>query len=199
MVRPGILLIDKPGGLTSHDVVARTRRAFGTRKVGHAGTLDPMATGLLVLGIEGATRLLTYIVGADKTYTATIRLGACTTTDDAEGAELTRADADALAAVTPERIAAGIDALSGAIAQVPAQRRIQAISHKTHVRETIRPSEVIITRRPIHRPAAPRSLRELASYHACIIRADPPRPLNRPGPAAPRAGRRANSAALKFF
>ena len=75
MVSPGILLVDKPGGLTSHDVVARTRRVFGTRKVGHAGTLDPMATGLLVIGVEGATRLLTYIVGADKTYTATIRLG----------------------------------------------------------------------------------------------------------------------------
>ena len=67
MVSPGILLVDKPAGLTSHDVVARARRAFGTRKVGHAGTLDPMATGLLVIGIEGATRLLTYIVGADKT------------------------------------------------------------------------------------------------------------------------------------
>ncbi|MEJ1088800.1 tRNA pseudouridine(55) synthase TruB [Microbacterium sp. Mu-80] len=119
MLPPGILLIDKPGGLTSHDVVARTRRAFGTRKVGHAGTLDPMATGLLVLGIEGATRLLTYIVGADKTYTATIRLGASTTTDDADGEELSRAEADALAAVTSERIAAGVEALTGAIAQVP--------------------------------------------------------------------------------
>lgn len=85
MVSPGILLVDKPGGLTSHDVVARTRRAIGTRKVGHAGTLDPMATGLLVIGIEGATRLLTYVVGADKTYTATIRLGLTTTTDDAQG------------------------------------------------------------------------------------------------------------------
>ena len=61
MVSPGILLVDKPAGLTSHDVVARTRRALGTRKVGHAGTLDPMATGLLVIGVEGATRLLTYI------------------------------------------------------------------------------------------------------------------------------------------
>ncbi len=72
MVRPGILLVDKPGGITSHDVVSRARRALGTRKIGHAGTLDPMATGLLVLGVEGATRLLTYIVGADKTYEATV-------------------------------------------------------------------------------------------------------------------------------
>ena len=119
MVSPGILLVDKPGGLTSHDVVARTRRAFGTRKVGHAGTLDPMATGLLVIGIEGATRLLTYIVGADKTYTATIRLGMSTTTDDAEGEAVDAAQPAALDAVTDERIGAEIAALTGAISQVP--------------------------------------------------------------------------------
>jgi tRNA pseudouridine55 synthase len=119
MVSPGILLVDKPAGLTSHDVVARTRRAFGTRKVGHAGTLDPMATGLLVIGIEGATRLLTYIVGADKTYEATIRLGQTTGTDDADGEILTTAPTDAWAPVTEERIAEGIRALTGAISQVP--------------------------------------------------------------------------------
>lgn len=119
MVSPGILLVDKPGGLTSHDVVARTRRAFGTRKVGHAGTLDPMATGLLVIGIEGATRLLTYIVGADKTYTATIRLGESTTTDDAEGEIVRRADADSWAHVNGESISEGLKALTGAISQVP--------------------------------------------------------------------------------
>lgn len=119
MATPGILLVDKPGGLTSHDVVARTRRAFGTRKVGHAGTLDPMATGLLVIGIEGATRLLTYIVGADKTYEATIRLGAVTSTDDAEGETLHRADESALAAIADAAIDAGVAALTGAISQVP--------------------------------------------------------------------------------
>ncbi|MEE6389596.1 tRNA pseudouridine(55) synthase TruB [Microbacterium paraoxydans] len=119
MATPGILLVDKPGGLTSHDVVARTRRAFGTRKVGHAGTLDPMATGLLVIGIEGATRLLTYIVGADKTYEATIRLGAVTSTDDAEGEILHRADRSALAAVEDAAIDAGVTALTGEISQVP--------------------------------------------------------------------------------
>ncbi len=119
MVSPGILLVDKPGGLTSHDVVARTRRAFGTRKVGHAGTLDPMATGLLVIGIEGATRLLTYIVGADKTYEATIRLGSTTTTDDAEGETVRRASAEDWASVSDPRIDAGIAALTGDIAQVP--------------------------------------------------------------------------------
>lgn len=119
MVSPGILLVDKPGGITSHDAVARTRRAFGTRKVGHAGTLDPMATGLLVLGIEGATRLLTYIVGADKTYLATIRLGQSTTTDDAEGDIVTASDPAALAAVSRDRIDGGIAALTGPISQRP--------------------------------------------------------------------------------
>ena len=119
MAAAGILLLDKPGGMTSHDVVARARRALGTRKIGHAGTLDPMATGLLILGVEGATRLLTFIVGLDKTYEATIRLGVATDTDDAEGAEIERADAAALAAVTPERVATGVENLTGRISQVP--------------------------------------------------------------------------------
>lgn len=119
MVAPGILLVDKPAGLTSHDVVARTRRAFGTRKVGHAGTLDPMATGLLVIGVEGATRLLTYIVGADKTYEATIRLGQTTSTDDVDGEILTRAPEHAWAEVDERRIDDGIRALTGDISQVP--------------------------------------------------------------------------------
>lgn len=115
----GILLVDKPGGITSHDVVARSRRALNTRKIGHAGTLDPMATGLLILGVGPATRLLTYIVGLDKTYAATIRLGVTTDSDDADGVETARADAAALADATPERIAAGIAALTGEISQVP--------------------------------------------------------------------------------
>ena len=119
MVSPGILLVDKPAGLTSHDVVARTRRAFGTRKVGHAGTLDPMATGLLVIGIEGATRLLTYVVGADKTYEATIRLGQTTGTDDADGEILAAADPEAWDAVTDAAVADGVAALTGEISQVP--------------------------------------------------------------------------------
>ena len=115
----GLLLVDKPQGWTSHDAVARTRRLAGTRKVGHAGTLDPMATGLLILGINSSTRLLTYVVGLGKEYRATIRLGASTTTDDAEGEELARASVDAVAALTPEAIAAGISALTGDIAQQP--------------------------------------------------------------------------------
>jgi tRNA pseudouridine55 synthase len=116
MAAPGVLLVDKPGGITSHDVVARARRALGTRKIGHAGTLDPMATGLLILGVEGATRLLTFIVGLDKTYEATIRLGVSTDTDDAEGEVVSTTDASSLAS---PRIADAIAALTGRISQVP--------------------------------------------------------------------------------
>jgi tRNA pseudouridine55 synthase len=81
----GLVVVDKPGGMTSHDVVSRVRRLAGTRKVGHAGTLDPMATGVLVLGVERATRLLGHLMVTEKTYDATVRLGVTTTTDDAEG------------------------------------------------------------------------------------------------------------------
>jgi tRNA pseudouridine55 synthase len=112
----GILLVDKPAGLTSHDVVARTRKLAGTRKIGHAGTLDPMATGLLVLGMNSSTRLLTYVVGLGKEYSATIRLGQSSDTDDAEG---TLGEPVDTSAVTDERIAAGIAELSGEISQVP--------------------------------------------------------------------------------
>jgi len=115
----GLLLVDKPQGLTSHDVVARARRALGTRKVGHAGTLDPMATGLLTLGAGSATRLLTFLVGLDKTYETTMRLGAATTTDDAEGDVVAAASVADIAAITDEQLAAGIMALTGEIDQRP--------------------------------------------------------------------------------
>jgi tRNA pseudouridine55 synthase len=115
----GILLVDKPQAITSHDVVSRTRKIIGTRKVGHAGTLDPMATGLLVLGVNNSTRLLTWVVGLEKEYTATIRLGAGTNTDDAEGELGERADAPALATATDAAIAAGVAGLTGHIAQRP--------------------------------------------------------------------------------
>lgn len=115
----GILLVDKPTGPSSHGVVSITRRALGTRKVGHAGTLDPMATGLLVLGVGTATRLLTYLVGADKTYTATIRLGSSTVTDDAEGEVTSTAASDVMAAITNDDIAREIQALTGEISQRP--------------------------------------------------------------------------------
>ena len=82
---PGLVVVDKPGGMSSHDVVARLRRFFGTRKVGHAGTLDPMATGVLVVGVERATKMLGMLALETKSYEATIRLGETTTTDDAQG------------------------------------------------------------------------------------------------------------------
>ena len=112
----GLVIVDKPGGLTSHDVVARVRRLAGTPKVGHAGTLDPMATGVLVVGVEKATRLLGYLSLADKEYAATIRLGQSTTTDDAEG-EITGTAPAACVSAETLRVAAA--ALVGEIEQVP--------------------------------------------------------------------------------
>lgn len=112
----GLVVVDKPSGWTSHDVVARLRRLAGTRRVGHAGTLDPMATGVLVLGIGQATRLLGHLALSDKDYDATIRLGLTTTTDDAEGEEVERRDA---ASVTDAAIRKAMSHLTGDIEQIP--------------------------------------------------------------------------------
>ncbi len=114
--RTGLVIVDKPGGMTSHDVVARVRRLAGTRKVGHAGTLDPMATGVLVVGVEKATRLLGYLTLTEKEYAATIRLGQSTSTDDADG-EITGTAPGA--GVSAETLAAAISGLTGEIQQVP--------------------------------------------------------------------------------
>ena len=116
MTESGILLVDKPQGITSHDAVARTRKLAGTRKVGHAGTLDPMATGLLVLGINSSTRLLTFVVGLEKEYFATVRLGQATDTDDADGEATATTDA---AHLVDADIAAQLAAFVGEISQVP--------------------------------------------------------------------------------
>lgn len=112
----GVVVVDKPAGWTSHQVVGRIRRIAGTRKVGHAGTLDPMATGVLVVGIGRATRLLGYLSHTDKEYHATIRLGVGTITDDAEG-EVTQVQP--VPSIDPDRLAAAAAALTGDIAQVP--------------------------------------------------------------------------------
>jgi tRNA pseudouridine55 synthase len=112
----GLIIVDKPAGLTSHDVVARIRRMAKTRRVGHGGTLDPMATGVLVIGVGRATRLLTYVIGAEKGYTATIRLGQSTITDDADGEVVSSIPADGL---SDEAIRAGLGALTGEIHQIP--------------------------------------------------------------------------------
>jgi tRNA pseudouridine55 synthase len=115
----GLLLIDKRGEWTSHDLVARTRRLAGTRKVGHAGTLDPMATGLMILGVNSSTRLLTYLVGLDKEYLATIRLGRATTTDDREGEVVSRAEPGRIRDLAVADVERAIADLRGTISQVP--------------------------------------------------------------------------------
>jgi tRNA pseudouridine55 synthase len=112
----GLVIVDKPAGMTSHDVVGRCRRIFGTRRVGHAGTLDPMATGVLVIGIERATKILGLLTGASKSYAATIRLGQTTSTEDAEGELLQQVSAEH---VTEAAIATAIAGLRGDIMQVP--------------------------------------------------------------------------------
>jgi tRNA pseudouridine55 synthase len=115
-VPPALLLADKPGGMTSHDVVARARRVLSVRRVGHAGTLDPMATGLLILGVGSATRLLGHVGGHDKTYEATIRFGRTTVTDDREGEVLTTTSA---AAVDDDAVRAALAVQTGPLQQVP--------------------------------------------------------------------------------
>jgi tRNA pseudouridine55 synthase len=116
MTEAGIVVVDKPAGMTSHDVVGRCRRVFSTRKVGHAGTLDPMATGVLVVGIDRATKILGLLTATDKSYAGTIRLGQTTSTEDAEGELLQRVSADD---VTDEQIEAAVAALRGEIDQIP--------------------------------------------------------------------------------
>jgi tRNA pseudouridine55 synthase len=143
---PGLLLVDKPAGWTSHDVVARARRLLNTRKVGHAGTLDPMATGLLVLGIGRGTRLLTYVTGHDKSYDATIRLGQSTVTDDAEGEVTSTADASG---VTDDALAAAVADLTGDILQVPSSvSAIKVAGERSYAR--VRAGEdVALAARPV--------------------------------------------------
>ena len=127
----GFLLVDKASGMTSHDVVAKVRRRFGTKKVGHAGTLDPMATGVLVLGIGNATRLLQYVVDGTKGYDATITLGKTTLTDDREGAVLTTASPIQVAAISDEAIHSGLAAMVGTIMQRPSSVSAIKVDGKT--------------------------------------------------------------------
>lgn len=115
----GLVLIDKPQGWTSHDVVAKLRKITGTRRVGHAGTLDPMATGLLLIGINSATKLLTFLVGEDKTYFATIRLGASTITDDKESEVLEYGDDKKIHALNEASVEKALEKFRGSIMQVP--------------------------------------------------------------------------------
>ncbi len=145
----GVVVVDKPPGLTSHDVVARLRRILRTRKVGHAGTLDPMATGVLVCGVGRGTKLLGHLALDGKAYTATIRLGVTTTTDDAEGEVVAAADPAAAAAVPDTAVAAGLAALTGPILQVPsAVSAIKVDGRRAYAR--VRAGEqVVLPARPV--------------------------------------------------
>ncbi|HEY2190958.1 MAG TPA: tRNA pseudouridine(55) synthase TruB [Actinomycetospora sp.] len=144
---PGLLVVDKPAGWTSHDVVGRARRLVGTRKVGHAGTLDPMATGVLVLGVERATKLLGHLALDTKTYLATIRLGVETSTDDAEGEPSGGADPST---VTDAAIAIGVAALTGDIAQVPSTVSAIKVDGRRAYERARAGEEVILEARPVH-------------------------------------------------
>ncbi|MUN40044.1 tRNA pseudouridine(55) synthase TruB [Actinomadura litoris] len=142
----GLVIVDKPAGWTSHDVVGRMRRIAGTRRVGHAGTLDPMATGVLVVGVGKATRLLGHLALTAKGYDATIRLGESTNTDDAEG-EIT-ASASA-AAVADEALRAGIAALTGPIEQVPPQVSAIKVNGERAYKMARKGEEVALKARPV--------------------------------------------------
>lgn len=145
----GIAIVDKPAGMTSHDVVSTLRRYFGTRKVGHAGTLDPMATGVLVAGINRGTKFLAHLTKADKRYEGTIRLGSATTTDDREGEVISEAAPATVAAIKDEQILAGVADLSGDIMQRPtAVSAIKIDGKRAH--ERVREGEdVVIPARPV--------------------------------------------------
>ncbi|GAA2913150.1 tRNA pseudouridine(55) synthase TruB [Streptosporangium fragile] len=142
----GLIIVDKPAGWTSHDVVAKLRGIAGTRKVGHAGTLDPMATGVLVVGVEKATRLLGHLALTEKGYDATIRLGQSTNTDDAEGETIATASA---AGVSDEDLAKGVAALTGEIMQVPPQVSAIKINGERAYKRARAGEDVALRPRPV--------------------------------------------------
>jgi tRNA pseudouridine55 synthase len=145
-VPDGLVIVDKPSGFTSHDVVAKMRGIAKTRRVGHAGTLDPMATGVLVLGVERATKLLGHLALDTKVYLGTIKLGSATTTDDAEGETLSEVDASG---VTDEALAAGIAKLTGDIMQVPSSVSAVKIDGKRAYARVREGEQVEIPARPV--------------------------------------------------
>jgi tRNA pseudouridine55 synthase len=146
----GLVLIDKPAGITSFDVVAKLRKILNTRKIGHAGTLDPMATGLMLLGVNQGTKLLQFLIGMDKQYVATIRLGAATVSDDSQGEIVATADASG---ITAAAIDAEIQKLTGEILQLPSSVSAKKIDGKRAydlVREgksvELKPKAVLVSR-----------------------------------------------------
>lgn len=147
--RSGLLLLDKAADWTSHDVVAKVRGIAKTRRVGHAGTLDPMATGLLILGLNNATKLLTFLVGEDKTYLTTIRLGASTITDDRESEYVELAEPGKLAKVDAASIAECIKTLTGEIMQVPSSVSAIKVNGERAYAKVRGGDEVKLAARPI--------------------------------------------------
>jgi tRNA pseudouridine55 synthase len=145
-VEAGLVIVDKPAGMTSHDVVARLRRILHTRKIGHAGTLDPMATGVLVCGVERGTKLLGHLALDTKAYTGTIRLGAATTTDDAEGEVLSTADPSD---VTDAAIAVEVAALTGPIDQVPSSVSAIKVNGQRAYARVRAGEQVVLAARPV--------------------------------------------------
>jgi len=145
--RGGLLVVDKPAGMTSHDVVARVRRLAGTRRVGHAGTLDPMATGVLVVGVGRATRLLGHLASHDKDYLATARLGESTDTDDAEGAVLEKRPASRL---QPEQIASTARAFVGDVEQRPPGVSAIKVGGKRAYARVRAGEDVVLASRRVH-------------------------------------------------
>jgi tRNA pseudouridine55 synthase len=145
-VTDGLVVVDKPGGLTSHDVVSRVRRLAGTRKVGHAGTLDPMATGVLVLGVNRATRLLGHLMLTEKRYDATIRLGVATTTDDAEGEVVSTSSTAALDEATVRSAAAEF---VGDLMQVPTAVSAIKVDGKRAYQRVREGEDVELAARPV--------------------------------------------------
>ena len=145
----GALFIDKPAGMTSHDVVGRVRRALGVRRVGHAGTLDPMATGVLVLGVGPTTRLLGIVGGHDKEYTATIRLGSSTTTDDREGETVSRASESDIRAVTDAAIRDAVASLTGTIDQRPSSVSAVKVDGKRSYQRVREGEDVVLPTRTV--------------------------------------------------
>ncbi len=143
---PGIVVVDKPAGMTSHDVVGRCRRIFGTRRVGHAGTLDPMATGVLVVGVDRATKILGLLTATSKSYDATIRLGQSTSTDDAEGEVLQHLPAEHL---TDESITAAVAGFRGDIEQVPSAVSAVKIGGRRAYRLVREGQQVDLPARPV--------------------------------------------------
>ena len=145
-MQSGLVVVDKPPGFTSHDVVARLRRIMGTRKIGHAGTLDPMATGVLVCGVGRGTKLLGHLALDTKAYAATIRLGVTTSTDDAEGEVVATADPSA---VDDAAVAAAMTALTGAIEQVPSAVSAIKVDGKRAYARVRAGEEVVLAARPV--------------------------------------------------